>query len=170
MTSNRKPTNILLSEDGTPKVTDFGVAQLRGSTLTRAGKILGTPAYMSPEQTIGSTLTGASDQFSVATLAYELLSGERPFKGTSPAAVMYEVIESHPASLDEIVPLVPNTVAEVVARGLQKNPKERFESCADFGVALKEALEWSQANPNLAYHRKATAAQRQGRKLGGVAL
>ena len=146
-----KPTNILLSEDGTPKVTDFGVAQLRGSTLTRAGKILGTPAYMSPEQTIGSTLTGASDQFSVATLAYELLSGERPFKGTSPAAVIYEVIEGHPASLDEIVPLVPNTVAEVVARGLQKNPKERFESCADFGVALKEALEWSQANPNLAY-------------------
>ena len=146
-----KPTNILLSEDGIPKVTDFGVARLMGSTLTRAGKIFGTPAYMSPEQTISSELTGASDQFSVATLAYELLSGERPFKGTSPTAVIYEVIESHPASLDEVAPLVPNTVAEVVTRGLQKNPKERFESCADFGVALKEALEWSQANPNLAY-------------------
>ena len=146
-----KPTNILLSEDGVPKITDFGVARLMGSTLTRAGKIFGTPAYMSPEQAISGELTGASDQFAVATLAYELLSGERPFKGTSPAAVIYEVIENHPASLDEIAPLVPNTVAEVVTRGLRKNPKERFDSCADFGVALKEALEWSQANPNLAY-------------------
>ena len=146
-----KPTNILVSSEGIPKITDFGVARLHGSTLTNAGKIFGTPAYMSPEQAICSELTGASDQFAVAAVVYELLTGERPFKGTSPTAVIYEVIEHRPEPPHDLIPLVPAAVSQVVMRGLEKSPEDRFESCNDFADALELAAEWSQTHPEQAY-------------------
>ena len=146
-----KPTNILVSSEGIPKITDFGVARLYGSTLTHTGKIFGTPAYMSPEQAIGGELTGASDQFAVAAVAYELLTGERPFKGTSPTAVIYEVIEHHPEPPHDLIPLVPAAVGRVVMRGLEKNPEDRYESCEAFAEALEMAAEWSNAHPEQAY-------------------
>jgi TonB family protein len=146
-----KPTNILVSSEGVPKITDFGVARLFGSTLTNAGKIFGTPAYMSPEQARGAELTGASDQFAVAAVLYELLTGERPFRGTSPTAVIYEVLETFPPPPHEIAPLVPTAVGAAVMRGLAKEPEDRFESCASFADALEAAVSWSKANPELAY-------------------
>ncbi len=146
-----KPTNVLVSSEGVPKITDFGVARLFGSTLTNKGKIFGTPAYMSPEQARGSTLTGASDQFAVAAMLYELLTGERPFKGTSPTAVIYEVIETDPAPPSELAPLVPTGVSDAVMRGLSKDPQDRYESCAAFSQVLEEAIAWARANPELAY-------------------
>ncbi len=146
-----KPTNILVSAEGNPKITDFGVARLRGSTLTNAGNIFGTPAYMSPEQAIGGSLTGASDQFAIAAVAYELLTGDRPFKGTSPTAVIYEVIEHHPEPPHVVIPLIPAAVSEVVMRGLEKNPADRFETCSAFADALELAAEWSRAHPEQAY-------------------
>lgn len=146
-----KPTNILVSSEGVPKITDFGVARLFGSTLTNAGRIFGTPAYMSPEQAVGGKLTGASDQFAIAAVVYEMLTGERAFKGTSPTAVIYEVIEHHPAPPHEVSPLVPTSVSAAVMRALDKDPVARFESCDALADALKEALAWSKANPELAY-------------------
>ncbi len=146
-----KPTNILVSSEGVPKITDFDVARLFGSTLTNAGKIFGTPAYMSPEQARGTKLSGASDQFAVAAVLYELLTGERPFKGTSPTAVIYEVIENEPLPPHELAPLVPTGVSDVVMRGLAKEPEDRFESCAAFSEALEGAVAWARANPDLAY-------------------
>jgi len=146
-----KPTNILVSSGGVPKITDFGVARLYGSTLTNHGKIFGTPAYMSPEQTIGGNLTGASDQFAIATVAYELLTGERPFKGTSPTAVIYEVIEHHPTPPDEVDPLIPTAVGKVIMRGLEKHPDARYESCDAFADALERAAQWSRQHPDLAF-------------------
>jgi serine/threonine-protein kinase len=146
-----KPTNILVSSEGVPKITDFGVARLFGSTLTNAGKIFGTPAYMSPEQAVGGKLSGASDQFAIAAVMYELLTGERPFKGASPTAVIYDVIEHDPPPPHEIAPLVPTAISAVIMRGLAKNPDDRYESCDAFADGLKEALAWSKANPELAY-------------------
>jgi len=146
-----KPTNILVSSKGIPKITDFGVARLFGSTLTNAGKIFGTPAYMSPEQAKGGPLSGASDQFAIAAVAYELVTGERPFTGNSPTAVIYEVIEHHPAPPHEVAALVPTAVSATIMRGLEKDPKDRFDTCDAFADALKEALAWSKANPELAY-------------------
>ncbi len=146
-----KPTNILVSSEGVPKITDFGVARLFGSTLTNAGKIFGTPAYMSPEQARGNKLTGASDQFAVATVLYELLTGQRPFRGSSPTAVIYEVIETQPPAPHELAPLIPTAVSEVVMRGMSKDPEDRFESCAAFAQALEGAAAWAKANPDLAY-------------------
>ncbi len=146
-----KPTNILVSSEGIPKITDFGVARLHGSTLTNVGRIFGTPAYMSPEQAVGTNLTGASDQFAVAAVAYELLTGERPFKGESPTAVIYEVIEYRPEPPHDLIPLVPTAVSQVVMRGLEKDPEDRFESCNAFADALEVAAEWSRAHPEQAY-------------------
>ena len=146
-----KPTNILVSSEGVPKITDFGVARLFGSTLTHAGKIFGTPAYMSPEQAVGGKLTGASDQFAIAAVLYELLTGERPFKGESPTAVIYEVIESEPIPPHEVSPLVPTAISAAIMRGMAKEPAKRFPSCDALADALKDALAWSKANPELAY-------------------
>jgi serine/threonine-protein kinase len=146
-----KPTNILVSADGVPKITDFGVARLFGSTLTHAGKIFGTPAYMSPEQAAGGKLSGASDQFAIAAVMYELVTGERPFKGTSPTAVIYEVIDHHPPPPHEIAPLIPTAISSVIMRGLAKDPDDRHDTCDAFADALEEALAWSKANPELAY-------------------
>lgn len=146
-----KPTNILVSSEGVPKITDFGVARLCGSTMTHAGKIFGTPAYMSPEQALGGELDGRSDQFALCTVLYELLTGERPFTGTSAASVIYQVLEHEPPPPHEIAPRVPTAVSEIVMRGLDKNPNQRYASCAELADALTEALAWSRANPELAH-------------------
>ena len=145
-----KPTNIMLTAGGDPKITDFGVARLAGSTLTRQGKIFGTPAYMSPEQAIGHKLTGASDQFSIAAVVYEMLTGERTFKGDTPTAVIYKIVEDDPTPPEEVNPLVPHRLSRVVMRGLDKLPERRYSSCAELGEALEEAVVWAQANPDAA--------------------
>ena len=146
-----KPTNIMLTADAEPKITDFGVARLAGSTLTRAGKIFGTPAYMSPEQAMGGKLTGASDQFSAAAVIYEMLTGQRPFRGESPTSVIYKVIEDDPTPPEELNPLVPHRVSRAVMRGLDKRPERRFASCAEFADELEEALEWARENTDAAF-------------------
>src|SRR5579863_2827822 len=74
-----KPANIMIHEDGTAKITDFGVAKIMSQQLTQAGAIMGTPSYMSPEQVQGTPITGRADQFSLAVIAYEVLTGEKPF-------------------------------------------------------------------------------------------
>ncbi len=84
-----KPANILLTGEGVPMVSDFGVARMADSTLTRQGATCGSPAYMSPEQAAAQEVTGASDQFSLVIITYQMLTGEVPFGGQSVATVVY---------------------------------------------------------------------------------
>ena len=134
-----KPANILLTSSGVPKVTDFGVAKLSGNTMTAAGSILGTPAYMSPEQARGEMLDGASDQFSLAVIAYQLLTGKKPFDGDAPTTVMFKIVSNDSAAPSTMNPKLPAALDSVLLRALHKEPDKRFSGCVQFADALKAA-------------------------------
>ena len=136
-----KPANILQANDGTVKLTDFGIAKsLEQTALTRPGFVLGTAAYMSPEQIRGASLTGRSDQFSLAIVAHELLSGTRPFDADDPTGVCYQIVHEPPRPLALTGAAFTQEVAAVVERALAKDPDGRFPSCAAFVEQLEIAL------------------------------
>src|SRR5258706_13811172 len=91
-----KPANIMVHEDGTAKVTDFGVAKIVSQQMTQAGTIMGTPSYMSPEQVQGGAISGRADQFSLAVIAYEMLTGEKPFSADYLAARLFKIVREEP--------------------------------------------------------------------------
>ena len=135
-----KPANLLLTWDGRTKIADFGVAKYMSATLTRTGTILGTPSYMSPEQVTGGKITGASDQFSLAVILYQLLTGQRPFNGESPTAILYQLVHEDPPSPQDLTPRRAPQVEGVLLRGLAKKPEDRFPSCTEMVEALRAAL------------------------------
>jgi hypothetical protein len=138
-----KPENILFGEDNVLKVTDFGIARVLGeddALATRGGEILGTPAYMAPEQASGADLGPATDVYAAGVMLYELLSGRLPYPddGGSLATVLRHINED-PTPLADVAPSVPSHVAEVVMRALAREPADRFETAEAFGVAIGEA-------------------------------
>ena len=136
-----KPANIMLHKGTTVKVADFGIAKSMSTEHgTVAGMIMGTPSYMSPEQIEAQPVTGRSDQFSLAVVAYELLSGNRPFKGDSLATLAHTIVYGDRPSIRRSNPALPPGLDEVLHRGLARNPEQRYESCAEFVAALEGAL------------------------------
>ena len=135
-----KPGNIMVSEEGSVRITDFGIAKMTDSeNLTRTGNLLGTPNYMSPEQVRGLTVDGATDQFSLAVVAYESLTGERPFPGEHLTTVVYKIVAEEPISPERINPTLGPAIDEVLRKGLAKDPSERYPSCGEFVQALESA-------------------------------
>ena len=132
-----KPANILIGTDLRARLADFGIAHVDGSDLTRAGDMIGTPAYMSPEQCLGETIDGRSDLFSVGSVLHELLSQQRAFGGGSMAEVIRRVVDGAAPPLTS----APQELAAVVARALQKAPQARFQSAAEMARALRAAPE-----------------------------
>jgi serine/threonine protein kinase/pSer/pThr/pTyr-binding forkhead associated (FHA) protein len=132
-----KPSNILISNNGRVLLADFGLAIAPGvPTLTQAGTIAGTPAYMSPEQVKGKPVDARSDIFSLGVVFYELLTGRKPFSGESTAKLFSSVVEQEPASPCQINPLVPAPISEIVLRSLAKEPGHRFQTVDDLVRAL----------------------------------
>ncbi len=133
-----KPENMLLGSDNILYISDFGIALIAQTTQTTQD-IIGTWAYMAPEQFAGKPLR-ASDQYSLGITVYEWICGERPFQGTGP-----EVYSQHlyipPPSLKEKVLELPNSVEQVVFKALDKNPQNRYESIQAFADALEYAYE-----------------------------
>jgi serine/threonine protein kinase len=135
-----KPGNILVRSDGKPKITDFGIARIEDTAehlRTQAGEVLGTPAYMAPEQVLSEPVDGRSDIFSLGIILYELCAGERPFRGDSLGAVFQAITQATPVPLSERNPGIPAGLAEAVERCLRRNPAERFQSGEDLAAALR---------------------------------
>ena len=136
-----KPANLMLGEDGVVKVTDFGVAKISTSQhLTQAGTVIGTPNYMSPEQIQGREVDGRADQFSLAVIAYELLTGEKPFTGDQLTTVLYKIVSESPPPPHNVNPTLSWAAGVVIAKALSKEPADRYACCAEFVGALEAAL------------------------------
>jgi serine/threonine protein kinase/uncharacterized protein YjdB len=132
-----KPANIMLDEEGWAVVTDFGIAKAATTAeLTLTGNAVGTPAYMSPEQCSGLPVTGASDQYALGVVAYEMLTGHRPFDAGSAMAIMYKHLNVLPEPLDVALPDCPPAIAQAVIRMLEKEPRKRWPQLEDMVAAL----------------------------------
>ncbi len=131
-----KPGNIMVQPDGRPKLMDFGVARLETSIITADGVFFGSPSYMAPEQILSQEVTSRADIFAFAVVAYEVLTGSRPYRGDSITSIMYKVVNEPPPLPSAVNPALPARFDEVFARALAKQPAERFASAAEFVAAL----------------------------------
>lgn len=132
-----KPGNIVRLRDGTVKVVDFGIAHLADQTITKTGMVLGTLAYLAPEQLRGEAIDRRTDIFSLGVVLYQLLSGKLPFEGTNTAEVMMKILLESPPSLAKVGNVTPPELEPIVDKALAKRKEDRYQSCAE----LIEALE-----------------------------
>jgi len=126
-----KPGNVMVSKEGTVKVVDFGIARILETSRTQTGMLIGTFAYMSPEQYHGEHADERSDIWSFGVLVYELLSYQRPFAGLTPASLMHSICNAEPIPLSKSLVDCPEELERTVARMLCKSPAERYESMED---------------------------------------
>jgi serine/threonine-protein kinase len=136
-----KPANLLLDRNGSVHVADFGIASAAGmDSLTLTGTVLGTAGYLSPEQAQGERATPASDRYSLAVVAFELLTGRRPFENESITAEAAAHVNAAVPSIGDFCDGLPLELDAVFRRGLAKEPQRRFETAAEFVAALRDAL------------------------------
>ncbi len=134
-----KPANVMIHEDGSAKVTDFGVAKIVSQQMTQAGTMMGTPSYMSPEQVQGTTIDGRADQFSLAVMAYEVLTGEKPFSAEYLPTLLYKIVREDPIPPQRINSTLPPIVETVFLKALAKPAADRYPTCVEFINALSAA-------------------------------
>ena len=138
-----KPANILLTKresDGTEqaKITDFGVAKLAAGEITTTGQLLGTPAFMPPEQFTGAPIDGRADLFSLGVILYWMASGEQPFPGETMSAVSYKIVHTEPVPPAKLNPAIPAAMEGVILKCLAKSPAERFQTGEEVAKTLAQ--------------------------------
>ncbi|OIJ87923.1 hypothetical protein BIV25_37530 [Streptomyces sp. MUSC 14] len=141
-----KPSNIMRTGPGAVKVLDFGIAKAFTETATRitgSGAAIGTPAYLSPEQISGAEIDHRADLYAMGCLLHELLTGQPPFHGASPFAVMHQHLFAEPEPVSRLRPQVPPAVEAVIRRALRKDPKERFADARQMRAALADVVDRS---------------------------
>jgi serine/threonine-protein kinase len=131
--------NVMLAEDGRVVVTDFGIARMGDSALTRTGAMMGTSSYLSPEQAQGRPADDRSDLYTLGVVLYEMLTGRVPFKGETDVAVAMQHVRTAPPNPRTLVPGISEALAAVVMRALSKDPADRFQSADEFAAALRRA-------------------------------
>ena len=134
-----KPDNVMVSKTGLVKVMDFGIARVVESTLTRTGNVIGTPAYMSPEQVGGQKIDGRSDIFSLGVILYELLTGKKPFTGETIPSLMLAIARAEVTQASRVDGKVDSSWDEILRRALAKSPDERFATAKQFAEAVRDA-------------------------------
>ena len=133
-----KPGNILLTQEGYPKIADFGIAKLNLAHLTLPGKLLGTPAYMAPEQLSGMAADGRSDLFSLGVILYAMVTGYSPFQGDSATTVCFKVANRDPVPASALDLNLPRELDAVVTRSMAKDPKRRYQRGSEFAEAVAQ--------------------------------
>ena len=155
-----KPDNILFDEDGNVALTDFGIATARfHARLTAAGRAMGTPHYMSPEQAMGKLVDGRSDLYALGLLLYEMLLGQPPFDGEDAYAVGYKHVHETPAAPDQADTRIPSALSAIVMKCLAKPAAERYDRGFDLADAL---IGFLSANGAAAELRSANSARQSG--------
>ena len=148
-----KPANVMITREGRVKVLDFGLAKLESpdsgpnatdmetasrAELTGEGKVFGTVAYMSPEQARGGKIDARSDVFSLGVVLFQMLTGERPFKGDAAADMISSILRDQPSPVSEIRPDLPPHLSRILRRCLEKEPRDRYQTSRDVYNELKD--------------------------------
>ena len=157
-----KPANIMVVANGPVKITDFGIARMRGAgDLTQTGMLLGSPKYMSPEQVIGKRADHRSDIFSLGVILYEMLVGAAPFNGENVTALMYQIVNFLPPAPSSVNRQVPELLDYIVAKSLAKPLEERYQDAAELARDLRECeRQIAAATPPAPMGTTQTTAQR----------
>ncbi len=136
-----KPANVMLSDTGVVKVMDFGIARMMGGEhFTHAGYMMGTPAYMAPEQVLGQEIDGRADIYSVGVLFYRLLSRQLPFQADTAISMAQKQVAEAPTPLGSHMPDLPPWCESIISKALAKAPGDRFQTAEAFRVAIKTAV------------------------------
>jgi eukaryotic-like serine/threonine-protein kinase len=137
-----KPANLMITEMGVVKVMDFGIARVLGTErFTQGGYMMGTPAYMAPEQVLGGSIDGRADLYAVGVVLYRLLSGQLPFSADTAIAMVQKQVNDSPIPINQFQPGLPSWCERVLSRALAKSPADRFQTADEFRIALLSAVQ-----------------------------
>ncbi len=159
-----KPANILIHEATVAKITDFGVAKILSQQMTQSGVMMGTPNYMSPEQVQGHAVDGRADQFALAVIAYEVLTGEKPFVADHLPSLLYRIVREDPVPPQRLNPTLAPQVEVVLRKALSKSASDRYPTAVEFVEALTEAC-----NMNAGWHPLPRSSAQSMPTIGGGA-
>lgn len=166
-----KPANILLTSLETykierPKITDFGVAKLAAGQITLSGQMLGTPAFMPPEQFTGAPVDGRADLFSLGVILYWMATGEQPFPGETMTSVSYKVVHIEPIPPTKLNPSIPAKLEGIILKCLKKSPDERYQTGEELARDLAQLRGFDNTNLQRTALRNPPPAPAQASTLG----
>ena len=150
-----KPGNILITETGHAKIADFGIAKLNLAHFTIPGRVLGTPAYMAPEQLSGEGVDGRSDLFSLGVILYAMTTGHSPFQGNSATTVCFKVANREPLAASALDLDLPGELDEVISRAMAKSPEERYQRGAELAEDVRQLQQLYSPGSTTTSHRTA---------------